>query len=59
MEKCQQCNRPLEDHEETLCSACEADNSYNSKMWVKILGGVISMASLAWYMLSSDDEDND
>ena len=59
MGKCENCERPLKDSEETFCPACQSDRSRNAKLWTEILGGIVGLGSLAWYMLSGSDDDED
>ena len=60
MNKCQECGRPLFDSEDSLCPSCESNKSRNTRLWVEAIGTFfIGLGSLAWYMLSGDDDDDE
>lgn len=43
MSKCLQCGRTLEKEETDLCPACKSTKDHETKRWVEIAGGVLTV----------------
>lgn len=59
MKKCIECDRPLNEKEETLCPACESNKSFNNKKWTEYLAaGALLIGGLVLTIIKSKVDDS-